>query len=386
MFEQAGIRAVGTGSAGVAFSHGYRDDEFIPRELMLRAIGEMVRAVDVPVTADILSGLGDTPEAVAATIREVIALGASGVNIEDGSDIGGTHLVDVELHCDKIRAACEAARQAGVDIVVNARTDSYWLKLGDDAERLKVSVERANRYRAAGAHCLFVPGAAAPALIATLVKEIAGPLNILAVPGCPKVAELQALGVRRLSEGSGPMRASMMLTRRIARDLIESGTYARFHDDAIPYPEANALFDAKSPKRPHEIPRRGPQPGRRAADPRHARDGAAPARRRAGQGAGQRPLPHRPRGDPGLARLSAADRPRPRRRGRGRGGRLGRHLGEAGRPRHLLLESALRPLLLLRARRAHPVRAVHPAPAAGPPPRRHDAHEPRAASGCTTTR
>ena len=250
VFEQAGIRAVGTGSAGVAFSHGYRDDEFIPREVMLRAIGEMVRAVDVPVTADILSGLGDTPDAVAATIREVIALGASGVNIEDGSDIGGAHLVDVELHCDKIRAACESARHAGVEIVVNARTDSYWLKLGDDAERLRTSIARANRYRADGAHCLFVPVAARPELIATLVKEIDGPLNILAVPGCPKVAELQALGVRRLSVGSGPMRAAMMLTRRIARDLIDSGSYARFHDDAIPYQEANALFDARGTKRP----------------------------------------------------------------------------------------------------------------------------------------
>jgi len=246
VFEQAGIRAVGTGSAGVAFSHGFRDDEHIPREVMLRAIGEMVGAVDLPVTADILSGLGDTPDAVAATIREVIALGAAGVNIEDGSDIGGVHLLDVELQADKIRAACEAARHAGVDIVVNARTDSYWLKLGDEAERLRVSIERANRYRAAGAHCLFVPGAAAPALIGTLAREIGGPLNILAVPGCPKVAELQALGVRRLSQGSGPMRATMMLTRRIARDLIDSGSYARFHDDAIPYPEANALFAAKA--------------------------------------------------------------------------------------------------------------------------------------------
>jgi 2-methylisocitrate lyase-like PEP mutase family enzyme len=249
VFEQAGIRAVGTGSAGVAFSHGFRDDEFIPREVMLAAIGEMVRAVDVPVTADILSGLGDTPEAVAATVREVIALGASGVNIEDGSDIGGAHLIDLELQADKIRAACEAARHAGVNIVVNARTDSYWLKLGGEAERLRVSVTRANHYRAAGAHCLFVPAAAQPDLIATLVREIDGPLNILAVPGCPKVAELQALGVRRLSEGSGPMRAAMMLTRRIARDLIDSGTYARFHDDAIAYPEANALFEAKAPKR-----------------------------------------------------------------------------------------------------------------------------------------
>ena len=113
----------GTGSAGVAFSHGFRDDEFIPRDVMLQAIGEMARAVDVPVTADILSGLGDTPEAVAGTIREVIALGAVGVNIEDGSDIGGPHLVDVELHCDKIRAACEAARQAGVKRVVFASSN-----------------------------------------------------------------------------------------------------------------------------------------------------------------------------------------------------------------------------------------------------------------------
>ena len=125
----------------------------------------------------------------------MIALGASGVNIEDGSDIGGPHLVDVELHCDRIRAACEAARKSGVDIVVNARTDSYWLKLGDDDERLKVSIERANRYREAGAHCLFVPGPADAALIGTLVKEIAGPLNILAVPGLPERG--RAAGARR---------------------------------------------------------------------------------------------------------------------------------------------------------------------------------------------
>jgi 2-methylisocitrate lyase-like PEP mutase family enzyme len=110
VFEQAGIRAVGTGSAGVAFSHGYRDDEFIPRDVMLRAIGEMVRAVDVPVTADILSGLGDTPEAVAATIREVIALGASGVNIEDGTDIGGRTWSTSS--CTATRSAPPARRRA----------------------------------------------------------------------------------------------------------------------------------------------------------------------------------------------------------------------------------------------------------------------------------
>jgi 2-methylisocitrate lyase-like PEP mutase family enzyme len=242
VFEDAGVKAVGTGSAGVAFSHGYPDDEFIPREVMLLAIKEIVAAVDVPVTADILNGLGATTEQVVATVRDVIALGAVGVNIEDSSEVGGAHLVDAVQQAEKIRAVCAAARDAGVPIVVNARTDSFWLKLGDDRERLRVSIERANRYREAGAHCLFVPAAANRDTIATLVREIAGPINILTVPGCPPIAELEQLGVRRVSEGSGPMRATMMLARHIARELLDTGTYTRFHADAIPYPDANKLF------------------------------------------------------------------------------------------------------------------------------------------------
>jgi 2-methylisocitrate lyase-like PEP mutase family enzyme len=243
VFEEAGMSAIGTGSAGVAFSHGYPDNEFIPREVILAATREIVRSVAVPVTADILNGLGDSPEAVAATVREVIAMGAVGVNIEDGSEAGGAHLVDVERQVETIRAACDAARDAGVPIVVNARTDAYWLKLGDDAERLRTSIARANRYREAGASCLFVPAASDRETIRTLVREIDGPLNILTVPGCPPLQELQELGVRRLSEGSGPMRATMMLTRRIAEELLQSGTYTRFHADAVPYAEANRLFE-----------------------------------------------------------------------------------------------------------------------------------------------
>ena len=131
--------------------------------MILAATREIVRSVEVPVTADILTGLGDTVEAVVATVREVIAMGAVGVNIEDGSETGGAHLVDVERHVETIRAVCAAARDAGVPIVVNARTDAYWLKLGDDAERLRTSIARANRYREAGASCLFVPGRRAPA-------------------------------------------------------------------------------------------------------------------------------------------------------------------------------------------------------------------------------
>jgi len=245
VFESAGLQAIGTSSAGVAFAHGYADDADLPREMLMQAMAGIVRVVQVPVTADILGGLGDTPEAVADTVRAVIALGAVGVNIEDGLDsVSGRapQLRDVEQQADIIRAAVEAARQAGVDIVVNARTDSHWLQLGDEAKQLRTSVTRAQRYVQAGASCVFVPAVTRRETIATLVAEIGAPLNILASPGCPGVSELQALGVRRVSLGSGPMRATMMLTRHIAEELLGSGSYARIHDDAVPYAEANAMF------------------------------------------------------------------------------------------------------------------------------------------------
>ena len=244
MFEEAGMRAVGTGSAGIAFSHGYPDNDAIPREVILDATREIVRAVKVPVTADILSGLGRTTEEVVATVKEVIAMGAVGVNIEDASEEGGPHLFDIEEQTEKIRAVCEAVRDSGIPIVVNARTDSFWLKIGEESERLPESIKRANRYREAGAHCLFVPSAVDRQTIRTLAAEIDGPLNILTVPGCPPIAELRELGVRRVSEGSGPMRAAMMLAHEIGRELLETGTYTRFHGDAAyPYADANRLFE-----------------------------------------------------------------------------------------------------------------------------------------------
>ena len=242
VFEVAGAKAVGTGSAGIAFSHGYPDNDRIPREVILEATREIVNAVDVPVTADILTGLGATHEAVAATVKEVIAMGAVGVNVEDGTD-EGPRLFDVGEQVEKIRAIAAAVKESGIPIVINARTDSYWLKLGDDAARLRTSIERANRYREAGASCLFVPAVSDREAIRTLATEIAGPLNVLTVPGCPPIPELEQLGVRRVSEGSGPMRASMGLARRIAEELLGAGTYRSFHEGSVPYPEANKLFE-----------------------------------------------------------------------------------------------------------------------------------------------
>ena len=149
----------------------------------------------------------------------------------------------MDRQVEKIAAIAAAVKAARVPIVVNARTDSYWLKIGDDTQKLRTSIERANRYREAGADCLFVPAVTDRTAIRTLVAEIDGPINILTVPGCPPVPELEQLGVRRVSEGSGPMRATLGLARRIAEELLATGTYKSFHEGSIPYPEANRLFE-----------------------------------------------------------------------------------------------------------------------------------------------
>jgi 2-methylisocitrate lyase-like PEP mutase family enzyme len=242
VFEEAGAQAVGTGSAGIAFSHGYPDNDRIPKKVILDATREIVDAVDVPVTADILTGLGNTVEEVVETVKQVIAMGAVGINVEDATD-EGPRLFDIDRQVEKVAAIAQAVKAAGVPIVVNARTDSYWLKIGDATAQLRASIERANRYREAGADCLFVPAVSDKVAIRTLVQEIQGPVNILSVPGCPPIPELEQLGVRRVSEGSGPMRAAMGLARRIAQELLATGTYKSFHEGAIPYPEANKLFE-----------------------------------------------------------------------------------------------------------------------------------------------
>lgn len=240
LFEAAGCAAVGTSSAGIAFSLGYPDGERLPREEMLAAVARITRAVEVPVSADMEAGYGDTPEAVAETVQAVIQAGAVGINLEDATFDG--RLLDSQLQVEKIHAARRAADASGVPFVINARTDVFWHRLGEARERLPLAIARANAYREAGADCLFVPGAVELETIRTLAREIAGPLNVLASPGCPPIAALGEAGVRRVSLGSGPMRAAMGLVRRIAEEFLAQGTYQALHQGAIPYPEANALF------------------------------------------------------------------------------------------------------------------------------------------------
>jgi len=245
VLEEAGVQAIATTSAGIAFSLGYPDGQRIRREEMAAAVSRIVRAVSVPVTADMEGGYGVTEEAAAATVRAVIETGAIGLNLEDATGDPERPMLDAEAHAARIRAARQAADSQGIPIVINARTDIYLKSVGEPASRLNESIRRGNLYIEAGADCVFVPGATDPAAIESLCRGIAGPVNIIAIKGVPPIHELGRLGVKRVSVGSGLMRAAMTLVRKAAAELLESGTHSSFTEAVITGAEMNKLFSGR---------------------------------------------------------------------------------------------------------------------------------------------
>ena len=154
---------------------------------MLDIIAHLVAAVQVPVTADIEAGYGPTPEEVTRTIRGVIAAGAVGVNLEDNTGLFQP-LYTLEQQTERIAAAREAASHADLALFINARIDTYLCQVGEEATRLDETLRRAKAYLQAGASGIFVPGVIDPSLIAVLVREIPGPLNLMVAPGAPDEA------------------------------------------------------------------------------------------------------------------------------------------------------------------------------------------------------
>jgi len=241
IFEHAGFQALGTTSAGVALSLGYPDGERVSRAEMLEAVRRTASAVAIPVTADLEAGYGRAVNDAVETARGAIAAGAVGMNFEDSTS--DDRLVDVVAQVERIRAIKKLAEAEKIAFVLNARTDVFLLGVGEPAGRFDEAVRRANAYREAGADCLFVPGVTDAETIGRLVRAITGPLNVLAGRDTPRIAELERLGVARVSVGSGPMRATLALTQRIAQELRERGTYAGFTENTPPLRHFNRLFE-----------------------------------------------------------------------------------------------------------------------------------------------
>jgi len=219
---QPGCGALATASWAVAAAHGYPDGEAIPLELVLATLSRIAGASDLPVTVDLERGYGD----VAATVRAAVEHGAVGSNLEDSTGDRAAPLRPRADAVQQVAAAVGAGGDAGVPLVVNARTDVY-LRAQDGADPgalLDEAVERGRGFLAAGADCVFVPGVADAAVIGELVGAL-GSVSVLARPDFPPLAELERLGVRRVSFGPGPLGVASAALARAAAELLAHGDY-----------------------------------------------------------------------------------------------------------------------------------------------------------------
>ncbi|MBT1671555.1 isocitrate lyase/PEP mutase family protein [Curtobacterium flaccumfaciens] len=234
LVEDAGATAIATTSAGVAWSLVRPDGNTLTRAEAMDAVARIVASVSVPVTVDIESGYADDADGVARTVDAVLEAGAVGINIEDGR-------LHPEALADRIGAARRAAERAGVPLFVNARTDVHLAGLVDPGRLLTETLERARRYRGAGADGVFVPGVRDVETIRALVESIDGPVNVMAGPGSPTVAELARLGVARISLGSAVAQAAYAVVRQATAELRTTGTYDSLAA-GVDYADLNALF------------------------------------------------------------------------------------------------------------------------------------------------
>lgn len=212
--ELPGTHAIATAGHSIAASHGYPDGEQIPVDLMLATVERIVRATELPVTADLDGGFGD----VAKTVRKAIAVGVCGANIED-------QLRPLDESVEVMRRALDAGAEAGVPFVLNARTDAI-VKGGDRPreESIADAIERGRAYLAAGAQCVFVPGVLNAAETETLVAGIGDRrVSVIGLPGALTAAEYERLGVARISYGPMPQNVALTALKRLGESLLNDG-------------------------------------------------------------------------------------------------------------------------------------------------------------------
>jgi len=246
LIEACGFKAIATTSMGIAASLGYPDCQVIQLSEMIEAIKGIVKGVQVPVTVDIEAGYGNNIDEIIESVKKIIATGIVGINIEDSIDLNPVLIDEIEF-CERISAIRALSDSLGFHLVINARTDSFFTSTGSLREKLSESIKRGNKYREAGADCIFVQPVWEKETIATLVKEINAPINILSNPANaaglpPPVLELQDLGVARLSLGSSMLKATLALTKKVADELLEKGTYNILLDSLSLLPDAALAY------------------------------------------------------------------------------------------------------------------------------------------------
>ncbi|HEY1505463.1 MAG TPA: isocitrate lyase/phosphoenolpyruvate mutase family protein [Stellaceae bacterium] len=238
IFADAGYPAIATTSGGIAWALGYADGEKTPWTEVVDATARIAAAVSVPITADIEAGYGTTPAAVARHVVEIAQAGAVGVNLEDG--IGGG-LRPVDDAAARIAAARHAISEAGLDLVINARTDVFLHGSGDAAAKLDEAIERGKAYLAAGADCIYVFALTDLAAITAITRALAAPVNIMGRAGTPSLAALESAGVARVSIATSATLAVASLLQQLAKDLRAKGDFGML-EHRMTRAEAQQLF------------------------------------------------------------------------------------------------------------------------------------------------
>jgi len=240
---------VATSSAGLMVSLGYPDGEDIPAKEFDQAVRRIARVLSVPLSADVVGGFGDTPEGVAKSVKEVIAAGAVGINIEDFTH-STKKLLPAEKQVARLKALVRLRKSLSVPFVINARTDALRFGSGDEDAKLEEAIRRAESYRDLGADCVYPMGLTDAAPISRFVKTLDFPVNVMVRKGLPSVPELQRLGVARVSFGPSASYAAMGLLKRASREIREKGTFAALVEGAINFDELNSLAVPRKTARP----------------------------------------------------------------------------------------------------------------------------------------
>jgi len=234
------FEALATTSAGYAFSVGKRDNA-VGCEQMLRHVAEIVAATELPVSADLENGFGDSPETVAETIRHAAATGLAGGSIEDSTQHSENPVYAFEHAVERVRAAAEVAHALPFPFTLTARAENYIVGRPD----LNDTIKRLQAYQEAGADVLYAPGLNSKQDIVAVVSSVDRPVNV--VMGLQGVrltlAELAGIGVKRISVGSALARTALGAFLRAAREMREHGTFT-FAEQAVSYKEISAMFEA----------------------------------------------------------------------------------------------------------------------------------------------
>lgn len=232
LWQESGAPAIATASAAVSWARGYPDGGALPRTALLASLSDIVRVTSIPVTVDLEDGYSEDPATVAELVEKVVALGAVGINLEDGSADPGQLVAKIEA----VRR-----RLGSTPVFINARTDVYLRGLATGEAAVQETIARLARYRAAGADGGFVPGLTAPGDMAAIAAAVPVALNIMALPGLPPPASLAAAGVRRISTGPGLFKAAYAAGRASAAAFLQ-GELAPMFERTLDYSEMNRML------------------------------------------------------------------------------------------------------------------------------------------------